>query len=66
METERNQILREFRTELAELQKEFHARTQGLLLRIAAELGELEPGPSRIDFVSPYAKKRQTVKCGKL
>lgn len=66
MDTERDQILRELRVELAEMQKEFQTRTQGLLLRIAAELGELEPGPSQIEFVSPYGMRRQTVRCGKL
>lgn len=68
METERDQILREFRTELAELQKEFNTRTKGLLLRISHELGEVAPAPREMDFVSPYAPRnaKRKVKCGRL
>lgn len=68
METERDQILREFRAELAEIQKEFHGRISGLMTRIAHELGEVKPGPSEIMFSSPYrtSSAKRKVKCGRL
>jgi hypothetical protein len=66
METEREQILRELRSELTDLQKEFQKRTMGLLLRIAAELGELAPGPSEIKFASPHQTGKPKVRCGRL
>lgn len=65
METERDEILREFR---AELQKEFQGRISGLMTRIAHELGEVKPGPPEIMFSSPYraSNAKRKVKCGRL
>lgn len=68
METERDQILREFRTELTELQKDFNGKLLGIMARIAHELGEVKPGPAEIMFSSPYrtSSAKRKVKCGRL
>jgi hypothetical protein len=63
---EQQQLLRELRSEITQLEKDFNYRLRGLLIRIATELGEVKPGPSEIVFTSPYLKGARKIKCGRL
>jgi hypothetical protein len=66
METE-HQLLREIRSEISELEKDFNSRLRGMLIRIATELGEVKPGPPDTTFISQYLPtSRKKIKCGKL